>query len=490
MVLAAALVVLVVLLVLLLRGGAGTSGPPADAAARLVPADALVYVHLSTDGDRKGTKDALRMARAFPGYGAAQKRLVGLLSAPQCGVRLDAVQGKEIALALVDAGGGSAGSLVLVDTGKDQSKTALRTCGTVQVVGIGTFLVIGQPQSLSLAQGLAQGRGRSLATDALYRQESTGLEAGRVLDGWVTAAGVRRLLAPQGGLLGAAGTLLDQPGLRGSAFAVTAVKGGARLTVRSLLDGRSSGRTFKAFTPSLGREVPGDAVAYLGLSGLSAATTRLLSASGVGSVGAFGPLLARARTELSKQSGGRLDGDLLSLFRQEVAVTITPAVPAPTLSLIARAKDPAATAGTLRRLQAPLARVLGTPGQPVPTWKAVGGAFQLNPAPGIELDYAVVGDKLVLSTKLAGIDAARKLQGRLTDSAAYKAALGEKPGKPVTSLVFLDFSQLLRLGEQTGLNDSQTYLAAKDDLQRVRAIGARSSSDGTQSTAELLITIP
>ncbi len=65
-------------------------------------------------------------------------------------------------------------------------------------------------------------------------------------------------------------------------------------------------------------------------------------------------------------------------------------------------------------------------------------------------------------------------------------------GRPdeVGSLGFLDFSQLLELGEQTGLNDSRSYLAARDDLRKVRAIGVRSSGGEGSSTAEILLSIP
>ena len=41
------------------------------------------------------------------------------------------------------------------------------------------------------------------------------LPADRVADGWLSADGVRRLLAPQGGLLGAVGTLVDQADAEG-----------------------------------------------------------------------------------------------------------------------------------------------------------------------------------------------------------------------------------------------------------------------------------
>ena len=62
--------------------------------------------------------------------------------------------------------------------------------------------------------------------------------------------------------------------------------------------------------------------------------------------------------------------------------------------------------------------------------------------------------------------------------------------REVTSLLFLDFTELLRLGEQTGLGDSRAYQAVRDDLRKVRAVGAWSSGDGDESTAEINLSIP
>jgi hypothetical protein len=117
-------------------------------------------------------------------------------------------------------------------------------------------------------------------------------------------------------------------------------------------------------------------------------------------------------------------------------------------------------------------------------------AYQLKLAQGLEFDYGVFDGKLVVSTQIAGIDAIRKQDKRLPGTDPWKGVMSGVGQKPVTSLVFLDFSQLLRLGEQTGLNDSRAYLAVKDDLQKVRAIGARSQSGKDQSTAEITLSIP
>ncbi len=67
--------------------------------------------------------------------------------------------------------------------------------------------------------------------------------------------------------------------------------------------------------------------------------------------------------------------------------------------------------------------------------------------------------------------------------------LGDRPDR-VGTLGFLDFSQLLELGEQTGLNDSRAYLRVRDDLRKITAIGVSSSSGEGESTAEILVSIP
>ena len=69
---AGVVVVLAVALALLSGGDDGTTkgAPPASAAATLVPADALVYVHLSTDRDRAETRAAAKLAATFPSWPA------------------------------------------------------------------------------------------------------------------------------------------------------------------------------------------------------------------------------------------------------------------------------------------------------------------------------------------------------------------------------------------------------------------------------------
>jgi hypothetical protein len=450
---AIAVVVVAVVAVVALAGGGGggASTPPASAAAKLVPANALVYVHLSTDGNRSATQDAAKVAAAFPSWPALRDGIVSRLQAPGCDVAAKALKtADEAALAIFDTGGGSrANSLVLVDTGKDHPNPKQQGCGTLTSTYVGRFLAIGQPESLLLAGKLAKGQGGSLADAAGPKAQMAKLPADRVADGWLSADGLRRLLAPQGGLLGAAGVLFDQAALKGAAFGVSAHDDQVRLSVQSQLDPKlkasaNAGSGFKAFTPTLAADVPADAMAYLGVSNLAPALQRLLAAAGSSSA-TLKPLV------------GQLSAPLLKVFPGEAAIVLTSKTPAPVLTLLAATKDEAATRRALAQLPAAVRKSFST---------------------------AVWDGKVAVSTDASGIAAVKAGGKHLADTENFKKAVGNHP-ESVSSLLFLDFSRLLTLGEATGLSGSSAYKAAKADLQKVRAIGAATSGKSSESTAEI-----
>jgi hypothetical protein len=452
-ILGVALVAAVALVVGLVVGGSGGSAskPPPNGAMALVPADALVYVHLSTDTGRPATQRAAKMAARFPSWVRLRDRLVKQLAAPGCDVGAKALKGAdEVALALFDAGsGGTANSLVLIDTGQDHKAAQQRGCGALSVAYVGRFLAIGQPESLAAAAKLQHGQGTSLAQAKGPKHVFSELPADRVADGWVSSDGVRRLLAPQGGLLGAVGILFDQPALTGSGFALSATGDGAKLVVKSLRNPKAASTSgFRDFRPTLQGAAPAGAMAYLSVSNLAPALERLLSAAGASSA-ALAPLV------------GNLNTKLLGLFGGEAALVLTPATPAPILTLLAQAKDPAAARQGLARLPAAVRRAFKT---------------------------AVFDGKVAVSTSQAGIDAVRAKGDHLGDIDAFRKTVGNHPDS-VSSLLFLDFTKLLQLGEQTGLSDLPAYKAARGDLQKVRAIGAHTSGNASESTAEITLLI-
>jgi hypothetical protein len=452
---AAVVAALVVAVIAIAGGGGGASAkPPASAAARLVPADALVYVHLSTDMGRIQTRDAAKVASAFPSYKALRDGIVSRLQAPGCDVATKALKtADEAALAIFDAGASpQANSLVLVDTGKDHPGARQQACGSLSSTYVGTFLAIGQPESLNVAAKLQKADGKgSLAQAAGPKKELAALPEDRVADGWLSADGLRRLLAPQGGLLGAAGVLFDQATLKGAAFGVRAKGDQVTLTVKSQLDPALKGSAaagFKPFSPTLASSVPAGAMAYLGVSNLAPALQRLLAAAG-------------SSSKTLQQLASSLDGPLLKAFPGEAAVILSEATPAPILTILAHAKDAAAAK------------------------KALAG---LPPAVRKTLSTAVWDGKVAVSTSPKGIAAVRGGGKRLTDTDNWRKAVGNHPDL-LSSLLFLNFTRLLQLGEATGLGDSSAYRAARADLQRVQAIGASTTGSDSESTAEISLLV-
>jgi hypothetical protein len=469
---------------LLLLGRGGEDGPPASAAARLVPNDALVLVDLSTDADREATGRAAELARGFTNYERLRETVLRRLSGSAVPVDVERdVEpwlGKEAALALLDTGTGTAGSLILVEVedegrardfiSRDRRPSVRKTYRDVQIDRYGTvstafadgWLLIGQDPSVQAAIDRSQGRGRTLDADPTYRRATADLPEGRAATAYASAEGLGRLLVPQPGAIGTIAALLDQPQLRGIALSVEAREPGARVLAHSILDRRRPAS--RAFAPTLAASLPDDALAYLGVAGATGGLGRLLDGI-VAGTGIAGPALQRLRQQLDRGAGGRLGRDLVGLLRGEVALAITPSATAPAISLLARTDDERAALRTLRRVRG-----------------ALGDAL-----PGVI--YQVARGRIIVSTSR---DAAQELAGPdrpLARSARYRSVLGDVPAQ-VGSLGFIDFRQLLALGEQAGLSDSRTYLAARDDLQRISAVGVRSTESGGEATAEILVQTP
>ena len=115
-------------------------------------------------------------------------------------------------------------------------------------------------------------------------------------------------------------------------------------------------------------------------------------------------------------------------------------------------------------------------------------AFRLRLGPGVELDYAVFDDKVVISTSLDAIADVRRSSQPLVDTDPFQATLGDRPTR-VTSLVFLDFAALLALLERSALATTPAYQAIRADLHRIRAVGAASRGGRADSTTDVSIAL-
>jgi hypothetical protein len=511
---AAALLAVAVLVIVLVSGSGGQA--PASGAASLVPTDALVYVHLSTDPRRPAVKRANALARRFPDYpqlaGAVTARLTAILGG---GVPLDFAHqvrprlGKEAAFAVLNTAGASAGSLIVLDlrrggplfatgavrTGSYRGVQLYRNQGGTELAFLSHYLAVGQDASVRAAIDVATGHRRSLAASSAYPAAAGGEPEARVLDAYISPGGLARLLAPRGGPSAAIALLLSQPGFRGATVSISPAARGAAIRVHTALAADASRARPASFTPTLSGWAPGRSALMLDVGDLANAAPSVLATTAVlGVFNQLGPLLARLGAALSAE--GVNVGRVVSIFHNEGAVAIGTNGGAPTVIVISRTHAPRAARETLGALEAPLAQLFqptGTgPGQ-VPEWndEQAGGVAvrQFAFAPGLQLDYAVFDGLVVISTSLRGIaDVAARSRPLATD-AAFTSAF---PGRPdrVGSLLFLDFSQLLSLGERAGLAHSPHLLRLRPDLDRIRALGSSSTSGEADTTAELFLEIP
>jgi len=504
------LIALALVAALALAGGivcarGGDASAPPDDAARLVPADALAYLHVSTDPDRAADRRLVQLAGALPTIGRLRDQVTAAISAQAFDIGRDVRPwlGDELAYAAVSP----ADSVVLAEVADRPRAEALVArvgnlsaaeeyrgvrvllAGPTALAFVGGFLAVGTEAAVRAAVDREQGDGERLSDLDAYERAADGAPAERSVVAYASGAGVREVLAPRDGLLGALGALLDRPGLVAAGAAVTAEAGGLRAHVR--LQGGAPRDA--AFEPVLLERVPERAAAYLGLRGASR-LARLVERLGGGDV------VASVRDLLSGEAGIDLDGDVLAPLDGELALAVTgvaedPAATgggAPVVTLKARTADPRRTESALARLQEPLARRLALPGSaPAFRPEPIGGldAYTLRVTPELAPSYAVSDEGLVLSTAPAGLEPPR---GTLAAAPAFEATVGSVP-EQADSLVFLDLRQLLALGEQTGLTAIPGLATARDDLRRVRAAGAVVTQDPahpSDTNAELFLQIP
>jgi hypothetical protein len=506
---------LITILVVVLLSRSGVA-PPATGAAQVVPADALAYVHLSTDPGRPSVRQAEAVARRFPDYPLAYAAVVDRLGAIVGGSGNFANEvrpwlGNEAAFALLPTPDGSASMLIVLGVKKAARARAfvtragavalsaevgvriLRYASGTELAFVRHYLVVGSDAGVRAAIDAAAGRARSLADDAVYARASAGEPAGRLLDAYVPAAGMRGLLESRGGVAGAIGLLLDRPDLQGTAMSVSAAPGEADVWIHSALVAKPGSHPL-TFTPTLGSILPAGSTLMLDVDGLNRAAPQLLRAAATaGFAGGVAPLLARLGAALTAEGVNVHKID--SIFAGETAVALSPG-PSPSLLIVARTANQAATQTELAGLEGPLTALF-----PAPTSgpgqiaglddQQVGGVtvHELGLGSGLQIDYAVWNGLVVVSTSVRAIDQVVSRGHSLADEQAYQTALADRPAQ-LSSVLFTDFSQLLGLGEQIGLTSGTRVRELLPDLTKVRTIGLSSTSGGRDTTTELRLEIP
>jgi uncharacterized protein DUF3352 len=500
--------------------------PPQTGAATVVPANSLLYLHFSTDSSRPEVEQALSLGRRLPGASLLFAGVTGRLDAALSGSGSSAIDfgtdvrpwlGREAAFAVLDTPGSSAGTLIVLDVRNRHRASAFlaahgaASAGTYRKVALlhdatgttfaflGHYLVLGQPASVQSAINAHTAGGRSLANSSTYGAAAAGEPPDRVLDLYVSAAGVRRALAPRQGLLGALGTLLDQPALTAATVTLSPASGGFSVRVHSTLDpklARATARQSVEVTPTMATLLPAGSMMLFDVGNLRRAAPKLFAAAAkLGVASRAATLLTRLGDALTAQ-GVNLN-HLFAIFGGEAALAIVPgrggAGPAPVL--VGRPSHPGAARAELSSLEGPLTQAFTPPSDgagvvPEVGATAIGGVTvsELTLTPGLQFDWAVSHRLVVLSTSPAAIANVISHRASLGSSPAYRSAVGALPS-PATSLVFFDLGPLLRLGSRLGLLGGSTLAAVSPDLDHVRSIGLASTRGESDTTTELQLQI-
>ena len=116
-------------------------------------------------------------------------------------------------------------------------------------------------------------------------------------------------------------------------------------------------------------------------------------------------------------------------------------------------------------------------------------AVTLTLSPSVELTFAVLGGRAVISTAPAGLRRLQSRRSRIADNEFFRAGTEDRLDR-VTSVLFLDLEQFFALGEQAGLRESPSFRAFRSALSRVSTVSAVTSSTRAGKTATIFIEVP
>ena len=546
---AAALVAFVAVPALPCGAPGGEVCPPADEAIRLVPDDAVAYLHLNVDPDTEQFADLGKVAARMPLIAEqAVERLLAQLPGPH-GRQPDFARDiepwfeGEAALAVVPAGATTAEEVQLLEASdKDDAeafadaiasgRTRTSTYRDIDVqvdrrglatALVGGFLAIGRRSGVREAidaKGGAEGTG-PLAKDEAAQAVRDALPDERLADAYLSEDGIARFVASPRGALATVAPAVSPGASTGIAAALVTGDEGLELSVRSNLDpARARAHpgffaAFPRFVPTLAALLPRDSLGYVGIGEPQKTLQALLeqaSAEEAGPASAVANLTRRAR----KLGDVNPTQDLLPTLGTEAAFALEPspsdtggkhkggkragvAVPisaTPFLEFVGAGVDAKRATEALARLEAPIAEAL-KPGRsaqaPVFSDHRIGhvSAHSLRLSPTVNLTYAVAGALLVIATDPVGVEQVAAGEGGLKGVDLFEEATNGL-SVDVSVLGYLNLRGLVALGEAAGLAEDPAYVTFAPEIRSLKALGlaVRSSADELAIDLRLIVGEP
>ncbi len=498
-----------VLVVASLVEGAGDD-QARDEAVRLVPADALLYVHARVEPGDAQWERAGEIVRRLPSLRRQRDRALENLSRERRRLNFETQVrpwiGDEAAVALLPTGR-RATSLILVQV-EDESLArrflegagrstvrrhrgiAVREYGDQATAFVGRFMAIGSPANVRAA--IDTRRRGSLARVDLFRRAVDRLDVeDPLVYAYAPARGFAQVLRGQEGLLGQINSFVDVPGLEAAAAAARAEGNGLRLDLATIAPASGPAEQFR---PTLTAEVPSATMAFVGAAGLDGVLDQLERLSGEDG-SALPGVFQRLRRQLGRDGQQALRRAARPLLGRESALFATPPVKTPVVTLVVADTTATEAGEVLVALQPVISRLLESPaGGQVPAIipRRIAGvdATTLSLSPGQALTYAAFDDKLVVSTSPAGIRQLRVAGDGLADNASFAPGGLRKSLDRASSVVFLDLRRLSALVERAGLAATRGYRAIESDIARIGAVSGVTVSERSSQTAQIFVEVP
>jgi hypothetical protein len=492
--------------------------PPNDAVA-LVPADAMLYAHLTLERDSHQYELAAEIAGELPDLRLLVDQIASTLHTPS-GAPVDLKRDvlrwadRDLAVALLPGPRGSSRALVIVgvedeggaeeflakvappgdpkEASQGGSKLDLYP-GGFAAAEAGEALAFGSEEAVRAALDAGAGRTEALDPDAGPLGE---LPALRFAEVYLSRKGVKRLLGGGGAGASQLDTFVDYGATTGMAASATARDAGVEVNLISDLDPELLARSpsllaeLPSFEPELASEAGSRALGYVGVGELGPTLSGLLGSAGEGGA-------AKALRDIAKQLRGKAGvdqvADLLPALSGQAALVAEPTDGVPFASLIVDGVDEDRAIKALTGLEGSILKALVAPGSgviPRVEDSEVDGvavrSAQISPT--VNLSYAVFDDRLVVSTDPAGIAAVRAGGDGLEGSDSFERATDDLPDR-VSALVFLNLDELLGLAEQAGLAEDPLYASLSDDIAKIGSLGLAVTGDDEELRTELFLAI-
>lgn len=409
--------------------------------AEVVPAEAPVFVAIDSDLSSDQWQQADELLHKFPGRAQLLSSIRSSLnedSGLDYEQDVDPALGDEIDLVWLDfANDGSN----VVGVTKPKDKDAFRQMiekgnktGSDKLVYVevdGWFVVADEQTKLDRFE--QEMDGAKLADDAMYKDSLAELPEESLVSVYAKGESITRALQDvfqeyQGGGGGASPFQLTTGQRLDFITAALAAEGdGVRLAgaIRAAEEPKTEP---KVYSSKLIEDAPGDAIAFLTFRG-DDSFVRQAQAS---------PTYRRTLRQFQQMFGLRLD-ELLAVFRGEVALYVRPAIPLPQFTLLV---SEASDSDVLSVNEFFKALASTESAKPCPPTTEDGITVRCVDFGEIDLRYAVVDGKLVVTTGPNPVAELQSSGTKLADSEAYKDAV-EAAGMPdeTAGLLWLDLAK-------------------------------------------------